>query len=373
MAKREIVPGYTVEIPAPVYFIPLSEKESDEECARKTAQLLGSSDFNSIIEEDTLVAVKQHFGESGNNNYISPANTKVIVDWVKSYKGLPLLVETNTLYKGQRSDSYHHLEQAYKHGFTYSNVGAPIHILDGVHGQNQHPVAIPGKHFSKVYMVPDIPFFTSIVVVSHVKGHLLSGMGGALKNLGMGFSSRAGKLAQHDDFSPVFDRDKCARCGLCTTFCPENALTLSNDGVQLDTEKCIGCGECYTACRYDAVGFHWAEKGAVFQEKMVEHALGAVIKHCGKVLYINFVNKLSRHCDCWGEENPVIYPDVGILASYDPVAIDQASCDIAGKVLGKDIFKELWPAIDASVQMKYGEEIGLGTRTYEIIEVTDKE
>ncbi len=152
-------------------------------------------------------------------------------------------------------------------------------------------------------------------------------------------------------------------------FCPENALTLSNDIIQLDPGKCIGCGECYTACRYDAISFNWAESDATFQEKMVEHALGAVINHSEKMIYINFVNKLSKHCDCWGEDNPVLYPDVGILASYDPVAIDRASYDMAQKVLGKDIFKELWPEIDATVQMKYGEEIGLGTCTYHFIDV----
>ncbi len=368
MPLKEIIPGFKYQNPAPVYFIPLSQNASDEETALKTVQLLSAADFSRVIQENTLVALKQHFGEAGNNNYITPPNTKAVVNWIKSNKGLPLLVETNTLYKGERSDSYRHLMLAYEHGFTYENVGAPVLILDGVHGQNQYPVPIPGKHFSNVYIVPDIPFFNSMVVLSHVKGHMLSGMGGALKNLGMGLSSRAGKLAQHDEFKPEFNRDKCTRCGLCTTFCPENALTLINESIQLDPDKCIGCGECYTACRYDAIGFNWAESDATFQEKMVEHALGAVVKHSEKVIYINFVNKLSKHCDCWGENNPVLYPDVGILASYDPVAIDRASYDLAQKVLDKDIFKELWPEIDATVQMKYGEKLGLGTCTYHLID-----
>ncbi len=371
MAKKEIISGYQFETPAPVFFIPLSDKASDDECVLKVALLLDAAGVEPVIEENTLVALKQHFGEKDNENYITPPNTAAVVGWIKAHKGLPLLVETNTLYKGERSDSCRHLTLAYAHGFSPEQVGAPIHILDGVHGQNQRPVTIGGKHFKTVHMVPDIPFFNSMVVLSHVKGHLLSGMGGALKNLGMGFSSRAGKLAQHDDFSPQIDADICTLCGLCTTYCPENALELEDDAIVLDSEKCIGCGECYTACRYDAISFNWAESDTKFQEKMVEHALGAVIEHSRKVVYINYVNNLSKHCDCWGENNPVLYPDVGILASLDPVAIDRASYDMAEKKLGKDIFRELWPAIDATIQMRYGEEIGLGTCSYELIEVNE--
>lgn len=364
MTHKEIIPGFTFQDPATVYFISLSAQATDEECVLKIGKILAATGYSSIIEENALVAVKQHFGEHGNENFITPPNTRAVVEWIKTRKGLPLLVETNTLYKGERSDSCRHLRCAYAHGFTPEAVDAPIHILDGVHGQNQHPVQIPGKHFRTVYMVPDLPFFRSIVVLSHVKGHMLSGMGGALKNLGMGFASRAGKLAQHDDFRPLFEPAACARCGLCVSYCPQAALFMENDGLRLDESKCIGCGECFTACRYDAISFNWAESDTKFQQKMVEHALGAVIKHSGKVIYISYINKLSRHCDCWGEHNPVLYPDVGICASLDPVAIDMASYDLVREMLHKDIFKELWPAFDATEQMRYGQELGLGTCNY---------
>lgn len=360
---------FRIENPAKVYFIPLSPSDNNGSIAEKTRHLLRNTGFSSFIEAETTVAVKQHFGEEGNCNYIKPPITKEVVSYIKEARGFPLLVETNTLYKGNRSDTYNHLLLAHSHGFSVDNIGAPVHIMDGINGQNQHQIVIPGNHFKSVYMVPDLPFFNSMFVLSHVKGHLLSGMGGALKNLAMGFASRAGKLSQHDEFLPAVDKQKCVSCLLCTKYCPTEAIYANDTTVAVDSTKCIGCGECYTACRYGAISMNWGSEGRVFQEKMVEHACGAVINHPRKIAYLNFVYDIAKHCDCWGEENPVLYQAVGIFASYDPVAIDKASIDSARNVFGKDIFKEMWPEIDASVQLRYGETIGIGTQKYELIEI----
>ncbi len=364
------IPGYNIDIPAKVYYIPLERDENLASLAEKTQLLLKKSNCTSIIKKKSIVAVKQHLGEWGNQTYIKPEIAKVIVDMIKSHGAFPMLVETNTLYKGSRSDTYHHLILAHEHGFSIENTGAPLMIMDGLKGQNQRPVSIPGKHYKKVFMAPDIPFFDSIFVLSHVKGHMLTGMGGALKNLGMGFASRAGKLNQHDDFHPKVNDRKCIRCGLCVKYCPENALQLINDKITINLGKCIGCGECFTACRYNAITFNWSESDRDFQEKMVEHALGAVINHNKKIIYINFFNNITKQCDCWGNDNPILYPDIGIFASLDPVAVDRACFDMAEKNYNINIFKQMWKELDSTIQLDYGEQIGIGTQEYELIEVS---
>lgn len=352
-----------------VYWMTLNGKETLKQLADKTRKLLALDDFKGIVKRDALVGVKQHFGEASNTGYIRPEVSRVAGEFVKAAGGKPLLIETNTLYKGRRSNSYDHLVLAYEHGFTYENTGMPIAFLDGVYGQNQRSVAIPGKHFQSVNVVSDLPFFDSLIVLSHVKGHLASGMAGAIKNLAMGLSSRAGKLAQHANFCPEIDESLCIRCELCGHFCPADALSLKGNSMTVDRDKCIGCGECHAVCRYDAITFSWGSLDLSFQEKMVEHALGAVIDHKGKAIYINFFDKVSKFCDCWGEHNPPVYSDVGIFASIDPVAVDQACYDEGIRHYGKDVFRELWPEIDATIQMRHGEEIGLGSQKYELVEV----
>jgi uncharacterized Fe-S center protein len=361
--------NFDIETPANVWFIPLNDEETDESLAEKTRKVMDAAGMAELIHKKKIAAIKQHFGEEGNKGYIKPEVTKVLIDMVTAKNGFPLLVETNTLYHGRRSDTYNHLMLAYEHGFSLENLGAPVAILDGIHGQNQHTVSIPGKHFDEVHMVTDIPFFDSMLILSHVKGHMVMGIGGAIKNLGMGFASRAGKLEQHSDFQPKVDADKCTRCGLCVKYCPANAIIQSgDDAAEVDLEKCIGCGECFTVCRFGAISFSWAS-GSKLQEKMAEHAFGAIIGHNKRVGYVNLMNHITKQCDCWGGDNPVLFDNVGIFAGYDPVAIDTACQDVAKERLGKDVFKEMWPEIDATVQLKHGEAIGMGTQEYKLIEV----
>lgn len=349
-----------------VFFLSIAPEEDARSLAEKTARLLAATPYAELVHSEKICAIKQHFGEKGNKGFIDPVVTKTIVDLVKSRGGWPLLVETNTLYRGQRSDSYHHLMLAHQHGFGIEQVGAPIVIMDGVNGQNQQPQPIPGKHFNRVYVVSDLAFFDTIFVLTHVKGHMAAGMGGAIKNLGMGFASRAGKLAQHADFRPEIDEDKCISCGLCASHCPTEALTFKDQKLHQSLDLCVGCGECHIACRSDAISFKWGAADQSLQEKMAEHALGAVINHSGRAVYLNFFYHVTQHCDCWGQENPIRYPDLGILASIDPVAIDRASYDLALEFYGKDIFQEFWPKIDPLVQIKHGEKIGLGSQNYEL-------
>lgn len=347
-----------------VFFLAIDPEETPQSLARKTTTIMAKTPYSDLINRDKISAIKQHFGEKGNRGFIHPEVTKVIVELIRSRGGCPLLVETNTLYRGQRSDSYHHLMLAHQHGFSIEQTGAPVIIMDGVNGQNQHPQTIPGKHFERVYVVSDIAYFDTIIVLSHVKGHMAAGLGGAIKNLGMGFSSRAGKLAQHADFRPEINQQKCISCGLCATHCPTGALTFENHKLRQALDLCSGCGECYIACRSEAISFKWGAADQIFQEKMAEHALGAVINHHRRVVYLNFFYHVTQHCDCWGQENPIRYPNLGIFASTDPVAIDRASYDLALEFYGEDIFKKFWPKIDPLAQIKHGEKIGLGNQGY---------
>lgn len=356
--------------PSPkVYFISLEAKETTLSLAKKTKKILKAAGFERLARGAPLVAIKQHFGEEGNKGYIKPEVTKTVVDFVKKEEASPVVVETNTLYRGRRSNSYDHLMLAYEHGFSIESLGAPVIILDGLNGQNQHQVEIPGQHFKTVYVASDLLFFGAMIVLSHVKGHMASGMGGAIKNLAMGFASRAGKLAQHADFKPVIKDKCCVRCGLCASYCPVSAIRLIDNRIQVNIKRCIGCGECYIACLSDAISFEWGSADRVFQEKMAEHALGAVINHKGKVGYLNYFYHVTKQCDCWGSDNPVCFPNVGLFASEDPVAIDKACLDIGCEVLGEDIFHCLWPKIDPRVQIEHGERIGLGSQIYELINI----
>jgi uncharacterized protein len=358
--------------PSAVYRIELSPDETVPQLAHKTVRLLEHVEAGALLRADALCAIKQHFGEQGNHTYLKPGITRAVVDYVKKHGANPILVETNTLYHGQRSDSYHHLMCAYEHGFTPDAVGAPIVIMDGVNGQNQQAVAIPGTHYSEVFIAGDVPFFDSLIVLSHVKGHMMAGMGGAIKNLAMGMASRAGKLAQHADFRPTVDYDTCTKCRMCTRYCPTKAIAMGSEAIEVDRDGCIGCGECYAACRFGAISFDWGSADATFQEKMAEHALGAALHQRTSTWFLNYIMDITRQCDCWGDSNPVMYGNAAILASRDPVAIDRASVDIATEAYGHDVFKKMWPQFDASVQMKHAEAIGLGSCTYELVDVAER-
>jgi uncharacterized Fe-S center protein len=231
----------------------------------------------------------------------------------------------------------------------------------------------------------------TLICVTHFTGHELSGFGGALKNLGMGCSSREGKLSQHSNISPKVKAKTCKGCELCLGWCPQEAISIrpplpgqkdKHGTAFIDPEKCIGCGECILTCPTGAILIQWNETIPIFQKKMVEYAYGAVQKKKGRVLYLNFLTQISPACDCNSYSDTPIVNDIGILSSEDPVAIDQASVDLVNGEAGnrssklsknwnpgEDKFRALYPEVDWSIQLAYGEEIGLGTREYELIRI----
>ncbi|MDI6840668.1 MAG: DUF362 domain-containing protein [bacterium] len=307
-----------------------------------------------------LVACKLHFGERGNTGFVKPVFVKKIVEIIKLKGGLPFLTDTNSLYVGERGDAPSHIRLAAEHGFN----GAPIIIADGLRGEEHIKVKSNGKHFNELKIASSIYYADIMIVISHFKGHYVTGFGGALKNLGMGCASKAGKLEQHSSVSPWVG-DECTGCGACKRWCPADAIKIT-DVAKILSSKCIGCAVCISVCKIGAIKINWEDVSVQLQERMIEYAKGAVTGK--RVGYINFITDVTPLCDCWGSSDPPVVPDIGILASLDPVSIDAASFDLVNKAsLGK--FGKLHPSAEPEVQLNYAEQIGLGTQKYKLIKV----
>ena len=375
---------------SPVFFSDL-KVESGKTLLDKLDILLDRADLKGKIREKDLVAIKLHFGEKGNTAYVRPIFLRRVADRVKQYKGKPFLTDTNTLYTGARSEAVSHLNTAVEHGFAESVVNAPLLIADGLRGNSAVKVRIDKPIFKTVSIAHGVYMTDALIAVTHFKGHELSGFGGALKNLGMGCASREGKLSQHSNISPQVKKKACKGCEGCLIWCAQEAISMRSpqSGVEtkhsialIDPKKCVGCGECILTCPSGAIQIQWNESIPIFQKKMVEHAYGAVQKKKGKVLYLNFLTQISPACDCYGYSDAPIVNDIGILSSEDPVAIDQASVDLvngeAGNRVsklqknwnpGEDKFRAIYPEVDWNIQLAYAEEIGMGTRKYELIKI----
>jgi len=324
----------------------------------------------SFIKENSLLALKIHFGEMGNNAYLKPENIKPLIERVKKLKALPFLTDANTLYKGTRSDSVNHTLTAYRHGYDFQNVGVPVIIADGLTGKESVQVRVNLKHFKEVKIAAAACHAESMIVLTHFKGHDVTGFGGALKNVGMGLGSRAGKQMMHADVRPVVKEEKCTACGNCIKWCPTFAIEMVNNKALIDKNKCIGCGECIASCNFGAIAVSWAGSSASVQEKMVEYFYGVWKDKKDKMVFFNFLTDVSPNCDCYPFNDKPVVPDIGLLASYDPVAIDQASIDLVNKESGsKDKFREIYPDIDWSVQLSYAESIGIGSRNYKLTKI----
>lgn len=364
-----------------VYFIDL-RATMKENFVAKLGRLVETAGFSETVRERDLVALKLHFGELGNTAYIRPVYIRKIVDMVKDAGGVPFLTDANTLYAGTRSDAPSHLNTAIQNGFAYPVVGAPLIIADGLRGKSETPVTINQKHFKRVYIAREIFESDALLSIAHFKGHELSGFGGAIKNVGMGCASRKGKMAQHAGVCPKVKRKKCVGCGDCMDHCSRHAIKLVDEKAVINPEKCIGCGECILICPNRAIQIQWNQSIPVFLENMVEYTMGVLKNKKGKVLYVNFITDIAPACDCLPTNDAPIVRDIGVVASKDPVAIDQACVDLVnqeqalpGSCLtvntepGQDKFKGLYPKVDWPIQLDYAEKLGIGSRTYELIKL----
>jgi uncharacterized Fe-S center protein len=320
-------------MPHPVYFLDLKTSFRENRLQR-IGRLLDRVPFDRPLVKKNLVAVKIHFGEKGNTAYVKPIYVRPIVEKICEWGGKPFLTDANTLYVGTRSDSVAHLQTALENGFAFSTVGAPLIIADGIRGKSAVRVPVRQRHFETVSIAADIIDADAIVSVAHFKGHELSGFGGTIKNLGMGCASREGKLSQHSHLAPKVNRKKCIGCGECLSHCAQNAFTLQDQKAQLHPERCVGCGACILVCPPEAIQIRWDASIKVFQEKMVEYTMGVLKGKEGRAVFLNFLTDITPACDCYDHSDRPLVRDIGILASTDPVAIDQAAVDLVNNEPG---------------------------------------
>jgi uncharacterized Fe-S center protein len=349
--------------------------------AKRIKRLIKRSGVFAPIESKALVAVKVHFGEAGTTGYIAPIRIKPIVALLIKAGARPFLADTNTLYTGQRYEGVSHALVAARHGFDPNVLGAPVVIADGIRSQNAREVAIRGRHFETCSVAGDFVDADVLVTLNHFKGHLLGGFGGALKNLAMGCATIKGKMQQHCGMGPTIVEKHCTGCGACVAACLHEALTLGEEEkiAALDRERCVGCGACMHECEFGALQIEWKENTPVFLERMVEYAAAAVASQKIRA-HITFVTNVSPGCDCEGHSDAPICPDLGVLVSNDPVAIDQAALDLVnqapplypsalteGITAGQDKFRAVYPDIDGTHALAYAESLELGTRGYELV------
>lgn len=365
-----------------VYTVGLRAKRPGENHLAKIRKLAEALGMNSFPWKNKLVAVKTHFGERGNTSFPRPIYVRPLVDLIKGAGGRPFLAETSTLYTGSRSNAPDHIETALLHGFGHEVTGAPIFICDGLTGRDAHHVKIDGKHMKEIAVAAGIYEADALVVLSHFKGHEVTGFGGAIKNLGMGCCARAAKLTMHSGLKPSVLQKKCTKCKTCFAWCSVQAISQETpDGpVTIDQAICQGCGECLVSCRVGAIHINWSADTAGVTEKMVEHALGVMKSKPGRAFFINLLVDIVPLCDCYGFSDAPIVPDIGFAASLDPLALDAACIDMVNAQQGlpqsalksgfepnAPKFPHVHESLDTTLQIRYGAEIGLGQSSYERI------
>lgn len=352
-----------------VYLIRVSEGEAVPAVAAKLKRLLGESRVLDFIRPNTKVALKMHFGEDGNTGFVRPEYLRVVCAEISDKKANPSVADTNTLYKGRRTNSADHMALAAEHGFSRESIGAEVVVPDDNQKENNIDVQIGQEFIKSAKLARFFVVADALIGVSHFKGHIMTGFGGALKNLGMGCAARVGKLQQHSNISPIVYQDKCTGCGECAKSCPVDAITIENNKSVISSLKCIGCATCIAVCPFMAIDVPWASGADTIQQKMIEYTSAVMKNKKGKLGFLNFAVKITKECDCLAKDDPRVAPDIGILASDDPVSIDKASLDLVNEACGRDIFREMHPERDGMIQLKYAEQLGLGSLGYELIEI----
>lgn len=349
-----------------------------ENISEKLRRLLETSDFNEIDFKHKYVAIKMHFGELGNQAFLRPNYPKAVADLIIERGGKPFLVDCNTLYVGSRKNALDHLTCAEINGFSHASTSCHVLIGDGLKGTDDVEVPIDGDHVTKAKIGRAVMDADIVISLSHFKCHEQTGIGGAIKNLGMGCASRAGKMEQHNSGKVEVNRDRCISCGNCYRACGADAISFPEKKAWIDPEKCVGCGRCIGVCPVDATHAIGNNTNKVLCEKMAEYAW-AVVKDRPRY-HISMLRDVSPFCDCHAENDLAVIPDVGMFCSKDPVAIDVACAEIAnqqpvipGSMLDTvkdepgDIFAKLHPTTNWRDCTEHGEKIGLGSSDYELV------
>jgi uncharacterized Fe-S center protein len=348
----------------------------------KIGRLLALCGLDQRVGAGDLTAVKIHFGEKGNHAFIRPIFARKVVEEIKKSGAKPFLTDSSTLYPGERKEAVSALVCGIENGFAYACVGAPLIISDGLRGVTETEVAVQGELLKSAFIGTEIVEADALVCLSHFKCHELTGFGGAIKNLGMGCASRKGKLVQHSTVAPRVAEKYCTGCGLCLKACAHDAIRIIESKATIDQELCAGCSRCITVCPVKAVNIQWNEAADLVMKKMAEYAKAAVTGKEERMVYLNFITQVSPACDCYGHADAPIVNDIGICASLDPVAVDQACADLVNAARGNegsalksghepnsDKFRGMYPEIPWEVQLEHGERIGLGSRQYELVKI----
>ncbi|MBW1808629.1 MAG: DUF362 domain-containing protein [Deltaproteobacteria bacterium] len=349
----------------------------------KVKSLFNRARLGQIFDKGDKVAIKIHWGEPGNVGFLPPPYVRTVVEMVKENGGIPFVTDTNTLYTGMRRNAIDNIAAAASNGFTAQTLGAPIIVADGLVGRDTSNVSLENSTVKEAKIASAIVDADAMLVLSHIKGHMLFGFGGALKNLGMGCATPAGKQILHSDIQPEVKPDLCQGDALCIPRCPVKCISLvAGPGqtrvAKIDSAECIGCGECTATCPHQAIPINWTTTPAAIQHKTADYALAAVKNKLAKVGYLNFIIQVTPDCDCCDWNDVAFVPDVGFTASTDAVAIDTASVDLVAKTPPSPNGRaagcqgDPWRAIydiDYRIILDYAEKIGLGSRQYELIEL----
>jgi len=352
----------------------------------KLSRLLEKSGMGDMDMEGKFVAIKMHFGELGNLSFLRPNYAKVVADFVKAHGGKPFLTDCNTLYPGSRKNAIEHLYCAWENGFTPMTVGCPILIGDGLKGTDDVAVPVIGGEYIKEakigHAIMDADIFISL---SHFKGHEMTGFGGAIKNIGMGCGSRAGKRDQHCNGKPVINAELCRGCKRCLRECANDGLLFDEEKkvMTLNSDNCAGCGRCIGACNFDAIRFTTDAAIKELNCRMAEYTKAVLYGRPN--FHISLVCDISPNCDCHAENDVPILPDVGMFASFDPLALDQACVDACLKQQPlpnsqltdqmaeecfcdhHDYFENTTPNSEYKTCLAHAEKIGLGSRDYDLV------
>ncbi|MGE4584382.1 MAG: DUF362 domain-containing protein [Sphaerochaeta sp.] len=347
----------------------------------KLERLIKRAGIESIDFKNKFTAIKMHFGEPGNLAFLRPNYAATVVDIVKELGGRPFLTDCNTLYVGGRKHALDHLDSAYRNGFMPYATGCHVIIADGLKGTDEVLVPVHNGEYVKEAKVGRALMDADILIsLTHFKGHEATGFGGALKNIGMGGGSRAGKMEMHCDGKPQVDQELCIGCSNCVDICAHDAPHITDGLSWINQDACVGCGRCIGVCPTDAISNNDSSSNDKLNCKVAEYT--QAICQGRPTFHISIVIEVSPNCDCHSENDAAIVPDVGFFASFDPVALDQACVDAVNKMpiipsakLGDaacthhDHLMDSHPTTDWRVGLQHAEKLGLGTTNYKLIEV----
>lgn len=317
---------------AKVYFSSSRAKREEESLVHKIKRIFREAELDSTVGRGDVVAIKIHIGERYGHTYIRPKHVRAVVELVKELGASPFVTDTTGLdLTSSRGDALKCIEVAALNGLTNETVGAPIIIADGLKGLEGVKVKVNGLVLKEIYLPPVLAEADALISLAHVKGHPRTGLGGAIKNIAVGCVNKTTKALIHLKSPPYVKEDKCNGCGLCVKFCPKDAISIVNGKARIDHENCLlGCG-CWSICPEGAISvFRERHRTQVEFGLAVADAAYGVVKHFtpSKVGFINLAYDITPHCDCFTYSDIPMVPDLGVLASKDPVAIDKASIDL---------------------------------------------